>query len=102
MNIKTILLILLVSMSLNVYAVDPATRQEVAKGPPSEDAMVFDGLILRPLYFVRTLVGTGIFIATLPFSGTGETQEQAKQRLIDEPADKTFNSCLGCLVENRH
>ncbi len=100
MKSKLIIALLTILLGNSAYAYDPAARQEREPGPPSADAMIFDGLVLRPLSFVRTLVGTGVFIVTLPFSG--ENQEQAKQRLIDEPAAETFKRCLGCLVDHKH
>lgn len=64
---------------------------------PSAEAMIVDGLIYRPLSLAGTIIGTGLYIVTLPFSLTGDNEEQARQRLVIEPANATFNRCLGCI-----
>ncbi len=65
---------------------------------PAHDAdyMVADGLIARPLGIASTIIGTGLFIVTLPFSFIGGNVDEASQVLVQEPANYTFGRCLGC------
>jgi hypothetical protein len=79
------------------YSSGPAGPQYTSQVAPSAEAMFFDGLVYRPLMFVATLLGTGTFIATLPFSILGGNVDAAAQRLVVEPAEATFTECLGCL-----
>ena len=67
---------------------------------PSAESMIFDGLVYRPLSLVGTLMGTGIFLVTLPFSLIGGNADVAGQVLVVDPANSTFNRCLGCLPDN--
>lgn len=67
---------------------------------PSAENMIFDGLVYRPLSLAGTLVGAGIFLITLPFSLIGGNADEAGQVLVLDPADSTFNRCLGCLPDN--
>lgn len=64
---------------------------------PTAEQMILDGLVYRPISLAGTLVGTGIFIVTLPFSLIGGNADVAGQRLVLEPASDTFLRCLGCL-----
>ena len=66
---------------------------------PSAEAMILDGLVYRPLTLAGTVVGTGIFLATLPFSWAGGNAQAAGNRLVIEPAKSTFTRCLGCLEQ---
>lgn len=99
MNInKSIILavLLLVVFTAKPIAADDAT---VSDQPfkPSAEAMILDGLIYRPIALAGTIIGAGVFIATLPFSLPGGNADVAGQRLVVEPAHDTFTRCLGCL-----
>ena len=84
-------------------ALMPATAgqddEKTGRYYPGAGAMIVDGLIYRPLSLAGTIIGTGLYIVTLPFSISGDNEEQARQRLIIEPANATFNRCLGCINE---
>ncbi len=73
-------------------------RGHSAYAKPAHDAdyMVADGLIARPLGIASTIIGTGLFIVTLPFSFIGGNVDEASQVLVQEPANYTFGRCLGC------
>ncbi len=64
---------------------------------PSAEAMILDGLVVRPFSLAGTVIGTGVFVITLPFTLFSGSVEQAGERLIAEPANYTFKRCLGCL-----
>ena len=42
------------------------------------------------------IVGSVIFVITLPFSAMGDNVTQAREKLVDAPAAFTFTRCLGC------
>ncbi|MGH8563870.1 MAG: multidrug transporter [Gammaproteobacteria bacterium] len=67
-----------------------------AKPAHDADYMAADGLIARPLGIASTIIGTGLFIVTLPFSLIGGNVDEAGQVLVQEPATYTFGRCLGC------
>jgi hypothetical protein len=58
--------------------------------------MAMDGLIGRPVGLAATIVGTALFIATLPFSSLGGNTHQAWETLVQDPGRYTFQRCLGC------
>ena len=93
---RYLIIILLGCLPLTVSASDI----ERAQSRPSAEAMVVDGLIVRPLTLAGTIIGTGIFIVTLPFSAAGGNVGEAGNTLVMEPARATFGPCLGCLSQH--
>jgi hypothetical protein len=76
---------------------DPAMAKDRYK--PSAEQMIVDGLVYRPLSLAGTLIGTGLFIVTLPFSLMGDNADVAAERLVKDPASATFDRCLGCPLD---
>lgn len=66
-----------------------------ADAPPAY-AMIGDLLIARPLLIAGTVIGTGVFIVSLPFTLLGGNVGDAGQALVVEPAKAAFVRCLGC------
>jgi hypothetical protein len=60
-------------------------------------AMAFDVILMRPVGLAATIVGTAVFIVSLPFSALGGNQEAAAEKLINEPFFFTFQRPLGQL-----
>lgn len=58
--------------------------------------MIGDLIIGRPLLLAATGLGTGIFLASLPFSLLGGNVKEAANTLVVGPARQTFVRCLGC------
>ncbi|MFT7109843.1 MAG: hypothetical protein ACI843_001509 [Psychrobacter glaciei] len=71
------------------------------KESPSAAAMVFDGIIVRPITLVATVIGGALWIVTLPFSLLGGNAGEAGETLVLEPAAATFLRCLGCTNNGR-
>ncbi len=67
-----------------------------AEREPEATVMIIDGLMVRPISLVATVVGTVAFVITLPFSALGGNVDEAAEKLIDRPAAYTFSRCLGC------
>lgn len=79
-----------------LLAADPAAADERYVGePPSAAAMGADLLLVRPLSLVATVAGTGLFIASLPFSLLGRNVGDAGEQLVLRPAEYTFARPLG-------
>ncbi len=70
--------------------------RDTLDGRPSAGAMAFDLLIVRPVSLVATVLGTGLFVLSLPLSIIqGETPSAPAQKLVVEPAKFTFDRPLG-------
>ncbi|MBW2073094.1 MAG: hypothetical protein JRI89_17840 [Deltaproteobacteria bacterium] len=57
--------------------------------------MTFDLIVLRPVGLAATVIGTAVFIVSLPFSAMGGNTNEAAEKLISEPAKYTFSRPLG-------
>ncbi len=80
-------------------AADAPGAVQVAAGAerePGAVGMIIDGLVVRPLGLVATVLGTVAFVVTLPFSALGGNVEEAGENLVVGPAAYTFTRCLGC------
>jgi len=63
---------------------------------PSAAAMAVDFVLVRPLGLVATVVGTGLFIAQLPFAiFRSDGVSVAAEKLVADPAEFTFHRPLG-------
>ena len=74
-----------------------AARQGVTINErPQEVAMFFDGVLVRPAMIGFTVLGTGLFAITLPFSALGGNTNESAEHLIKVPARSAFMRCMGC------
>jgi hypothetical protein len=64
-------------------------------GTPSSGVMAADALIARPLGLATTIAGTGVFIATLPFSLPSRSAGDSAWGLVGRPGGWTFVRPLG-------
>ena len=79
---------------------DALTKHKQINEPgPAE--MVLDGIVVRPIMLGITVLGTGVFILTSPFSLLGGNFEDAADELVIKPAKMTFIRCLGCSTPER-
>ncbi|MDC0662877.1 hypothetical protein [Marinobacter sp. SS21] len=68
---------------------------------PSALAMTADALFARPVLFATTIVGTAVYVVSLPFSLLGGNAGEAGEVLVLGPAEATFVRCLGCAKPGR-
>ncbi|KPA89494.1 hypothetical protein [Pseudomonas asplenii] len=76
---------------------DPTYR---IQNPPAY-AMIGDLLVARPLLVGATLVGTAVFVVSLPFTVFGGVDGVGKagKALVVDPGKAAFARCLGCTAE---
>src|SRR5262245_39625134 len=83
-----------------VHAADGSSY--TAKGEDiSAETIIVDGLLLRPGGIVATVVGTAVFVVTLPFSIPTKSVDKAAQRLVVDPARYTFVRPMGQVEPTR-
>lgn len=80
-----------------VLVAAPVTAADTRTGgpAPSGEAMAVDLMIVRPASLVGTVIGTGFFIVSLPFSILGGNVDDAGKNLVLKPAKSTFIRPLG-------
>jgi hypothetical protein len=72
--------------------------RDTLDGKPSAGAMAFDLVIVRPVSLVATVLGTGLFMLSLPLALIqGERPSAPAQKLVVEPAKFTFSRPLGVM-----
>ena len=62
---------------------------------PTGEAIAGDIVFVRPFGFLATVLGTGLFFVSLPFSIPSGSVGSAAKALIAEPAQYTFRRPLG-------
>lgn len=72
----------------------PAEEESRSKEASSAEYL-FDGLIVRPIMLLGTVVGTAAFVITLPFTIPAGAVPEARQKFISEPAHYTFKRPFG-------
>ena len=65
------------------------------KGEPSAAVVAGDAILARPLGLATTIVGTGVFVVTLPFSACSESVDTAAWGLVGRPGGWTFVRPMG-------
>lgn len=95
-RLKKVSLALGLSVVLTIPGLSHAGRIDE---PPTPAAMVAD-VMVRPIMAGATVLGAGIFLATLPFSLPGGNAGQVGDVLVVQPFKATFLRCLGCTNTN--
>ena len=86
------------TLSLTLPAVGSAN---VVDEKPSALAMTGDALFARPVLLVMTVVGSAVYLVSLPFSALGGNADEAADVLVVGPAKATFVRCLGCTMSGK-
>jgi len=91
---KKILLVIFCSLFLWCQASPLWAEVENVKGPTDEEIVV-DLLVVRPLSLAAMIISTGAFVFTLPFTWPTKSVGLAKKRLVERPYQFTFKRPIG-------
>ncbi len=94
--VRKLILSFTLCLTLVVPALSHAGRIDE---PPTPAAMIGD-IMVRPIMAGATVIGAGLWVATLPFSLLGGNAGQAGDVLVVKPFQATFLRCLGCTNAN--
>jgi len=93
---------LLTVTALSAALVMPSlSYAETIEEKPTALAMAGDLVIARPFLLGMTVIGTAIYVVSLPFTLAGGNSDEAAQTLVVGPAQSTFVRCLGCTKPGR-
>ncbi|MCX7060267.1 MAG: hypothetical protein QE272_03085 [Nevskia sp.] len=81
--------------AVTASAQDGTGYEASSGGAPSAGAMTVDLLVARPLGLVATVLGTVVFVASLPFQALAGNVADPARKLVVEPAAFTFVRPLG-------
>ena len=86
------------AIMLSVPATGWSNTVEETPGPL---AMTADTIFVRPVMFVTTILGAGVFLISSPFAALGGNIDESWNVLVEEPFETTFVRCLGCTMNGR-
>ena len=96
--VKQSMVVLAAVALITVVLVPPASAQvELAKKEPGPGAMTYDLLLLRPFGAAATVLGSAVFVVSLPFSALGRNVGRAGKALVVDPFVFTFWRPLGVI-----
>lgn len=94
--IKRSIALLTILAMLFITAGPALSDQELDEdGDLEAGKMAADALVVRPLGFVAMVLGSAVFLVSLPFSIPGGNTKSAFTNLMGNPASYTFNRPLG-------
>lgn len=88
--------ILISALAVCMLAFSSVGHAQAIDEEPSALAMTGDALFARPALFATTVVGSVVYLVSLPFSLLGGNAAEAGETLVVGPARATFVRCLGC------
>ena len=88
--------ILITTLAVCLLVFSSAGHAQAIDESPSALAMTGDALLVRPALLATTLVGSVVYVVSLPFSLLGGNAGEAGETLVIGPAKATFVRCLGC------
>jgi len=98
---RNVISIATLSLFLSATGVSATTEVRIYADRPEEEpsgvAMAADVLVVRPLAFVATVLGTTLFLLGAPFAAMAGDVETPGRILVEEPADYAFKRPLGDL-----
>jgi hypothetical protein len=71
----------------------------LASGDTDPTSLVVDVAVARPLTFAMTIVGSVLFVVSLPVAATSHSVGKAAHTLVAAPAKDTFTRPLGDLED---
>jgi hypothetical protein len=77
------------------FATSALAQEYFETQEPSGEAMMYDTIIMRPAGLLATIVGSAVWLVSLPFSALGDNVDTATKKLVKEPAAYTFKRPLG-------
>jgi hypothetical protein len=75
----------------------PGLAQDYRGGIVTEKGsdMLLDALVVRPVMLATTIVGAGLFVASMPFTVPSNSLEAAGREFFYKPGEYTFARPLG-------
>ena len=92
-----VLIVLLFTVQITAVAQETAVpgKEHPQESTDPAGPMLVDALLLRPLGLAATVIGTAVFVLTLPFSLPTHSVKKTAKALVVKPAEYTFARPLG-------
>jgi hypothetical protein len=92
---RSVVVVIITTLLLTMSGFQAVAQERKIGEKISGEAMAADLVLLRPLGFAATAIGTVLFAASLPFSAMGGNAKGAFDTLVGEPGAFTFARPLG-------
>ncbi len=92
---QSIIIIILATLIVVPFGTSALAEYQSQQEDISAGAMAADLLFGRPLGIAAIVVGSVVFVVSLPFSALGGNVKDASQKLIKDPVNFTFKRALG-------
>jgi hypothetical protein len=92
---QTMVFLLIATLVLVPFGTSVLAREGSLDERKTAGAMTADLVFVRPLGIVATVLGSVVFVVSLPFSALGNNTKEASQKLVKDPAQFTFKRPLG-------
>ena len=87
----------LILLSLCISFLAAGTPRTHAFDDRSFEAVAADAIVVRPLSFVATVIGSALFVVSLPVALISQSTSQTAEALVLRPARATFTRPMGDL-----
>ncbi len=94
---KTKLLSLSCAVALGCFYATPAWASNGTDYYADATSIAVDAVVVRPLCLVATVIGSALFVVSLPFAAPSKSVHRAAHALVVQPARTTFTRPLGDL-----
>jgi hypothetical protein len=92
---QSVVFLIIAAMIFIPFGTCALAKGKVLDNDVSGEAMAADFFIIRPLGIVTSVLGTAVFIVSLPFSALGGNTKTACRKLVQDPFNFTFQRPLG-------
>ncbi len=92
---RSIAFFLIATLVFVPFATTAAAADQPQDDESNAGAMMFDFFIIRPLGIASVVLGSAVFIVSLPFSTLGGNVDNAAKKLVAAPFSFTFSRKLG-------
>ena len=90
---------LLVALTCALALLWSTSTPAFASGDTDATSLVVDVAVARPVTFAMTVVGSVLFVVSLPIAATSGSIDKAANTLVIAPAKDTFTRPLGDLED---
>lgn len=91
----SVIFFLAVLLSAAPLAPQALAQAEAETEEASAGSMAYDFLVMRPLGFAATAIGSVIFVLSMPFTALTDDVGEASQKLVADPWQYTVDRPLG-------
>jgi hypothetical protein len=91
---QSVILFVIITMTLTPFT-GVLAQDEVMDEENNGGKMAVDIVLVRPISFVASVLGAGLFIVSLPFSALGGNVGPAWSKMVVAPGKYTFVRPLG-------